>query len=143
MAFDYLIDTDINCVFVRHFDGFAPGDGTESINKVWLDPLYLKGMNLLRDTSAIDLPQELTFSHFKEVARTRKNQEFFLTHGCKFAWVVGSAKDYGYAHRWSVSSRFGSHVERKPFREMNQALAWFGLPEDFQLEYPDLQKVRN
>ena len=34
MTYDYLIDTDINCVFVRHFDDFAPGDGTVSINKV-------------------------------------------------------------------------------------------------------------
>tara|TARA_B100002003_G_scaffold57844_1_gene53288 strand:+ start:918 stop:1046 length:129 start_codon:yes stop_codon:yes gene_type:complete len=34
MTYDYLIDTDINCVFVRHFDDFAPGDGAVSINKV-------------------------------------------------------------------------------------------------------------
>ena len=77
MTYDYLIDTDINCVFVRHFDDFAPGDGTVSINKVWQNPLYQKGMNLLRDTRDIVHPQELTFSHFKNVAKNRKNLEFF------------------------------------------------------------------
>tara|TARA_B100001971_G_scaffold48525_1_gene43888 strand:- start:412 stop:585 length:174 start_codon:yes stop_codon:yes gene_type:complete len=55
--------------------------------------------------------------------------------------VVGSAKDFGFAHRWLVSSQFGSHVERKPFREMTRVLAWFGLPEEYLVEYPNLEKV--
>jgi len=137
MAYKLYVDTAAKCAFIRHYDNFDAGEGTSSIRDLWDNPLYKKGMNILRDTREVHLPEELTFEFFKKVAERIKHRDSILSAGSKFAWVVGNAKDFGYVHRWSISSRFGQHIEKKPFREFDKALEWLCLPKDIKINFPD------
>ena len=135
MAYRYLIDHDANCIFMEHFDGYELNEGIDGVFKVAEDPSFRHGMNILRDTRRVHLPEQQTFKYFREATKRLSGDTGNRFGNIRFAWVVGSAKDYANAHRWSVSARWGAGIERKPFRGIEAAFLWLDISEGYKISY--------
>jgi hypothetical protein len=93
-------------------------------------------MNFLHDLSHASLP----LSYDKELIKIRaKNRPEILFRNLgddrKVAWVVSNKRDFKLIHQLCVFTRL-NHLEihRQPFREINRAIDWLGLPEDLYSE---------
>ena len=55
---------------------------------------------------------------------------------CRIALVVKNGRDYRKVHQFMVSLRFEkTQVERKAFRDIDQAFSWLGFPENFESQF--------
>ena len=139
MAYQYIIDHDVNCVFVQHHNRYDQNDGHNQIKDLLADPAYKVGMNILKDVRTTSYPKKFDFEFFKT---TRPSKMFSLEEQlgkCKIGILVGSAKDFATAHQLEVSTRLDKlKVQRKPFRKLAKARAWLGIPENYQIIFPQL-----
>ncbi|MDP6428264.1 MAG: hypothetical protein QGH73_03265 [Rhodospirillales bacterium] len=141
MAHDFYIDPDVNCIFVRHFDEMRVGEGFDSIMVLLADPEFHRGLNILRDTRQVSIPD--IYADTRELINAREQMKSYAENfqSSRFAWVVGSAADYAIVHRWSATTRLDAHVERRPFRDMMKAKEWLGIPGDYEIRYPTDEKT--
>ena len=136
MSFQYCVDPDINCVFVRHLDGFEIGEGFASLDAILQDADHRRGMNILRDLTRVSFSKEIVERSFSaHVRRQAVAYEPLLGH-CLLAWVLGSAADFAVGHRWSATTRPSRPFTRRPFRDLDPARAWLGVPEDYVIKFP-------
>ncbi len=136
MSFHYYIDTEINCVFIRHFGAFDIGEGAASVKLLLADADHRPGMNILRDLTGVSFSKETAERSFSaQVRHGAKVYERQLGH-CLMAWVLGSAEDFAVGHRWSASARPTGSFTRRPFRALGPARAWLGVPENYVIKFP-------
>ncbi|MAF49170.1 MAG: hypothetical protein QF393_13610 [Rhodospirillales bacterium] len=132
------IDPEVNCAFFKFFGTFRFGAMVEAMTEMLNHPDYRGGMNILRDISDQPFPSDLTYKAITEENR-RVTAEIDLKIGeCRFAIVVGDARSYAVVHQYIVTGRLRKNpVERKPFRDMEAAKEWLGLPADYEIKYPN------
>lgn len=135
MSYEYQIDSEQNCVFVRHFGVIDVGEVQCQLEETAKDPNFRKHMNLLRDVSQATLPEGYDFERFHRINQTiMQPLDRVLGIERRVAWVLGNVKDYGTIHQFSVSARLNRLIgDRKPFRQMEKALKWLGLPGDYEI----------
>ena len=68
MAYHVKIDSDVNCVFVRHYNTYLFEEGIIQMEEPAAKPNYKPGMNFLRDVSQTVLPPEYCLDWFKVIA---------------------------------------------------------------------------
>jgi hypothetical protein len=137
VAYQYCIDPEINCVFVQHYDAVDYGEGLDAFDEVLQDLSFHIGLNILHDLSRADLPEILSEVKYLTDNRRRVAEIDTRLGQCRVAFVVKSADDFAIAHRISITIRPVTQVERKPFRDLGKAREWLGIPDDYEIKYPD------
>ena len=133
MAYNFFIDPDTNCIFVRH-------SGTVTLDEIAAlhDGLvgrddYSRNMNVLRDMREADLSSEFEYQAFKAWADENINDINRELGVCRVAWVLGTRDDFAKAHRIKHIFRFKySSVEMDGFRKFESALKWLDVPLDHE-----------
>lgn len=134
MSFQIHVDPDVNCTFVR-YTAFVQGEGLSAIDQAIQNPKFRHGMNILRDTQQVALPDYLDYAWFKHDFDDIYSREHLLMQGSSFAWLVGSASDYAKAHSWALVTRGLSGQNRKAFRQLDEAMNWLGIPAVYTISY--------
>ena len=133
----HYIDTDVNCVFIEHIGAFEVGDGPARLWDILGNPAFRPGMKFFRDTSRTALPDAFGYAFF---ACTKKHSMSAIEErigGADVAWLVGSARDFTVIHQLSVCTRLTPKgLQRRPFRTIDSAFDWLGLPLDYQIRFP-------
>ncbi len=137
MAYRLHIDRDVNCVFVQHFDTFHEDEFEEIVADFSASPAYVKGMDTLRDVSLTTLPFGYDLEHIRSIITSRiEPLDKALGPNRKSAWVLGNVQDYTVMHQFGVIYRLNLNVaERKPFRHLEKAMKWLGIPEGYVISY--------
>ena len=137
MSWKTHIDPDLNCVFVQHFGTFALGEPSEQLRVLIEDPDYKVNMNLLRDVSQTYFPDTYDLSYIRRhAAPALVPIDDAIGTGRRVAWVLGNVSDYKVIHQWSVTGRLNYKViERRPFRDVEKAMSWLGIPDGFEIPY--------
>jgi len=135
VAYEYEIDEDVNCVFVRHFGEFGIDDVPNSFQDIVSDSRHRPGMNMLRAITETTQPGEYGFKFFKEKSQKRLGKFDQKLGKCRLAWFTTSGRDYRIIHQFITTRRF-SHdlVERSPFTDLKSAKEWLGIPGDYEIE---------
>ena len=137
MSFQIFVDPDVNCTFVR-YSKFVQGEGLSAIKQIIQNSRFRHGMNILRDTRQIVLPDKLDYAWFKNDFEDIYTREHLLMQGSLFAWLVGSPADYAKAHSWALVTRTMSGQNRRAFRNMDAAKDWLDIPVNYTINYaPD------
>jgi hypothetical protein len=136
VSFKYYVDLEVGCAFVEHTGEFEVGEGHESMVAILRDIGDTSSLNVLRDVRRSIISDH--YANPQNLINFRNNASKFTDNlkQSRLAWVVGSARDFGIFHRWTVSTRMTDKVDRKPFRDISEARAWLGIPEDYNIEYP-------
>ena len=139
MTYKYYLDTEHNCMFTQHYGEVNFDQLWEQVLEYISFPGYVAGMNLLRDFSQATIAPIYDLPAIKKVIEERPKQvDEILGNNRKVAWVLGNAKDFKIFHQYSAITRLNHAViNRQPFRKLNDALKWFGLPEDYDIPYVD------
>jgi hypothetical protein len=137
MAYKFSIAPSVNCVFVLHFGVFDVDDTLQQYREMIENPLYTTNMNVLRNVLQAALPSEFGFEFFKQNTPKRYKDIEPIMGQSKVAWVLGSGKDHATMHQFSLTTRFGplSHIERKPFRSVEDAKMWLDIPVNYEIRY--------
>jgi len=137
MAYRYYIDPSVNCVFIQHVDLVKQNEIREAVALILADANYRTGMNFLRDANQAPFSEKFEDRSIEDGNNRVRKIDDLQIGSCRVAWVVANGNDYGIIHRFSVSSRFEQAVERKPFRELEKAREWLGIPDEYQINYPE------
>jgi len=139
MAYRVLIDVEINCIFVQHFDTYEIGEEIEQLKALVNHPDHTKNMGLLRDVTLTSFPERYDLEWFRQNATTTLALvDDDLGTGRRVAWVLGNGNDYKVVHQWSVIGRLNTKViERRPFRDVAKAMKWLGIPDGYVISYPE------
>lgn len=105
-------------------------------------PDYRSGMNILHDVRDIHFPPDLLFSDMSKSAKDIMKKYDPERGECREALVVDDGYGYAKVHQFIVSGRFTeTPVERAVFRELDKAREWLGIPEDYEITYPDSEET--
>ncbi len=139
MAYHHFIEPEYHCVFIRHYGDLGIHEFEEQVAELVTLPTYEKGMNLLRDISPTKLPAEYDLAYIKNnIAPRIKAQDEALGLDRMVAWVVSNPQDFKTLHQFCAIGRLNLRVaNRQPFRDIERALQWLGIPEDYEIKYPD------
>tara|TARA_B100000315_G_scaffold260808_1_gene325646 strand:+ start:7781 stop:8212 length:432 start_codon:yes stop_codon:yes gene_type:complete len=135
-----LIDDNVNCVFIQHYESFTSGEGIQVLQRVLKDPAHKKDMNVLHDVTQLSLPDEYDLQWFRENVRKESTEtmDINLGRGRKAAWILSNPRDFKVIHQWSVVDRLNtSVVERRPFRDIEKAKEWLEIPTGYVIDYAD------
>ena len=131
------IDPTVNCAFVRLDQDFELGGMGVVIEELVNRSDFQIGMNILRDSRGQTIPREITFKAISDQSRRVTAERDRKLGVCKMAVVLGDAQSYAKVHQFIVTGRLSRNpVERKPFRDIKKALAWLGIPEGYEIDYP-------
>jgi len=132
-------DVDVNCIFVEHYDVYEEGEEIDFMQIRLGFPKHQKHINILRDVSSVALPDSYDLDWFRNNVKTAiAPYEEDFGSGRKVAWVLNNPHDYMIIHQWCTIGRLNLKVaERKPFREIGPAMKWLGLPDDYEITYPE------
>ncbi len=134
MAWEFNFDSKLKCAFITYHEKLELYEIALMYEDLFADPEYRDGMNLLFDLSLIKFPKDYTFKTISEEANKVITDVNRRLGAIKLAVVVGNANDYKLFHQWIVSGRLTTgQVERKLFRETENAFAWIGLPEGYAI----------
>ena len=138
MSYDFYIESNLNCVFIRHLGNFVPGDSGRVLDEVIDSSEYRRGMNFLRDVRKTIFSPEIDYRYIKNYQSGGSSEADKIGGAAKVAWVAGSREDYILVHQVSLTDRLrpGS-FQRRPFRDIKKARKWLGIPEDYEIEFPD------
>ena len=135
MPFTYTIDVHHRCIFVRHIPVFAMSEIQESFNAIFDDPKFQSGMNILRDCRGCEMPPEWNYTRLNTIAVSRMRENNKKLGAYRVAWMVDS--DLGFAlvnqARMALDTP-DAKDERRPFRDVREALCWLGLPTDLNVD---------
>lgn len=94
-------------------------------------------MNVLRDVLDTSLPEEFGYKFFSEQTPKRYENIAGIVDRGKIAWVLGNGKDYATIHQFTLTTRFASlsNTSRMPFRAIDKAREWLGLPLDYEIDF--------
>ena len=114
MPYSYHVDPQVNCVFIRHFEHF--------------------GMNILRNSRDVPLPDEWKLDRIQTTSRGRMQRYHQRFGRCKIAWVVRDSASYGLVNQMSmILESDDAPIERRPFYDIVEARYWLGIPEDYEI----------
>ena len=134
MAYRYIIDPNVNCVFITHYGNFDIEEVTEQYRELMADPRHRPGMDILRDCSDAPLSADWTLDRMMSVSRTRMDEFLPLLGKCRIAWVVSGPRDLGRINQLRlVLADNHPDIDRRPFLDHAQAMAWLGLPEGYTI----------
>jgi hypothetical protein len=136
MAHTHYINDELKCAFVRYYDRFEKYEGFDALGDIVDNPLYQIGMDIIHNLSATSFPDNFGDGPIRKAGRERLAEYDRKTGICRIAWVVGSASDYAMGHRWVVSTRLTSEIERRVFRSIDEAKEWLRIPEDYAITHP-------
>ena len=95
------------------------------------------GHEIFCDTSRTVLPDAFGYAYF---ACTKKHSMSAIEErigGADEAWLAGGARDFTVIHQPSVCTRLTPKgLQRRPFRTIDSAFDWLGLPPDYQIRFP-------
>jgi len=95
-------------------------------------------MNVLRDIRKQTISEDWSYHSMSKEAQTQMERHDTILGKCKWAVLVPDANFYAKVHQFITTGRLGNHlVERKPFRELDAALEWLGVPTDYEIKYPE------
>ena len=93
-------------------------------------------MNILRDIRQTHFPPDIDYQYIKKYQGSGVSEAEYITGTAQIAWVAGNRDDFILLHQISVTDRLRSgSVERKPFRDIQKAKAWLGIPDDYEIPY--------
>ena len=138
MAYDWYFDRSENCLFFQHSGQIQFGEPIASLEVALREQEYSQGLNILRDISQATLPDTFDDPQFAIGFREKLQNLFQNRKEAQFAWVVGDAQQFAVIHRWAARLRFSKDFEISPFRELDDAREWLGLPADYEIKYPKL-----
>jgi hypothetical protein len=138
MPYKYIIDTNVNCSFIRHEEPFNILNFAQSGDDRLDHPDFVAHMNFVHDLTCLVIPADIEFKTISNESK-RIIREYNQRFGeCKGAIVVGDAKSYAKIHQFIEAGRFTNNpVDRKVFRDMDKALEWVGVPSDYKVNYGD------
>ena len=137
MAWTIHIDPDVNCVFIKHYGDFELDQIMRATEEIINHPDHRVGMNSLRDFREQQFPADLSFKSLADQAKRAMDQYRDKLGKCRMAIIAGDVQSYAKVHQYIVAGKLGDYpIERKPFRDIEKALACLGLPEDYEIKYP-------
>ena len=105
-------------------------------------PNHRSNMNMLHDFSDVKFPSDISYDSLSDSFKRNMQQYGDEVVNCKSAVVVGDAQSYIKIHQYIVSGRLEkSSVERKAFRDIEKAKEWLGLPEGYEIKYPEPEET--
>ena len=138
MPYSIHIDPKVNCVLFRFYGSFTVGSRLEGIEQMLSQIDYKNGMKILTDSREQPFPSSITFKKISEAVKKMEVTINKIQAGCQWATVVSDAQHYATMHRYiALTKNSGSMVERKPFRDIDKAREWLGIPADYQIKYPE------
>ena len=94
-------------------------------------------MNTLRDAREQPIPADVSFKSLAVEARVIMSKVDPNLTNIKMAIVASDRQSYAKLHQYIVAGRLGrSPVERKAFRDIDKALRWLDISEDYEIKYP-------
>lgn len=120
----FTIDTDARLVFYVVEGVTTPDHARAFFAEVLIHPDYEPGFNFLGDRR--EITQEPDSAYVRIVSLEVLARQAVLGP-CRWAVLVASDVSYGMARMWGLLTQ-SSGVAIKPFRTMNAAAEWLGLP---------------
>lgn len=141
MAYQHYIDKNQNCIFVRHLGEVGTHEFEKQMTELSSLPDFEEGLHLLRDISLTKMPPGHDLTRVKnDILPGMKPIIEALGPRRMVAWVVGNPDDFKVIHQLATIYRLNLNVaERKPFRDIKKAREWLGIPEDYEIKYPDAE----
>ena len=137
MSWKIHIDPDVNCVFVKLYGNFELDQFTGIATDISNHPDYRVGMNSLRDLRDQSVMTDLSFKSLADQAKRAMDQYGDKLGKCRMAIVAGDVQSYAKVHQYIVAGKLGDYpIERKAFRDIEKAMAWLGVPRDYEIKYP-------
>ena len=138
MSWTVHIDPDANCTFFKRQGVFDDGEARIAIQYMLDHPNHRSNMNMLHDFSDVKFPSDISYDCLSDSFKRNTQQYGDKVVNCKSAIVVGDAQSYMKIHQYLVSGRLDhSSVERKAFRDIKKAFEWLGIPENYEINYPE------
>ena len=138
MAFRYFIDLTVNCVFASHRGDFDLTQSEKRYRTVIDSSKYRSGLNFLQDLRYANVPEDYTYKFIQNTLEKFVDSLDDILGDCRVAIVVGSAADFKIYHQLITTRRLSAtKVDRKVFREMDTAREWLGVPDDYEINFPD------
>ena len=138
MPWTIYIDPDVNCAFAKYYGAFDIGEIRSSSEEIYNHPDHRVGMNSLRDVRDQIIPSDVSFRSLSNEAKNIMNEFDSKLVNCRMAIVASEVQSYAKIHQYIVAGRLSkSPIERKGFRDMERAKEWLGLPDSYQIKYPD------
>lgn len=140
MAYHSLIDTEHNVAFIEHSNDSEYGFDRLPNWELQFHPDCRRRLNVLRDVRRIPFSlaeSGLLMEHSLFMSHRLRVQKFDIAHGeSRFVDVAGSGAARDAIERYFMAL-LPSPVKRAVFDEMPSALAWLGLPSDYEIKFPD------
>ncbi len=122
----YTIDLENSCIFIK-WSGVVGAHDFIAFNRGLVqDSDYRSGLNRLVDVRGLEV--EASFDEIDEMARENINKRDASEGHRKVAVLVSSDLGYGLT-RMLGSMADQTRTVAKPFRRLDKAAAWLGLPE--------------
>jgi len=140
MAWDYIIEQDLNLVFIVEFGEFILAYVDEIYHTLFDDPKYATGMNFCYDLRTVKYTEKdkYNFEFISKMSNSINVHIDYRLGECKLALTVHNPENYKLIHQWLVSMRLApSPVKRKLFKSFPAALEWLGVPEEYEIKYPN------
>ncbi len=125
MPCEFLIDTDRRLVISRGTGTFCYADFLEHMEKLGLDPRFRPEFDHVVDCREFER-FDLTTTQIREMG----GQSLFAATS-KRALVVSSDLHFGLARMFATYREVNSGQVTMVFRDMPEATAWLGLPQDY------------
>ncbi len=125
MPHRYLIDQDLNCIFVRYF-GVLKADELEQVRlNLEADPLLRPGMNRIWDQRDCDI--QVTPEELSTLAESW-NRAAHIHGKRKLAYLIEKDLSWGF-NRIFEAHRVNQEGDYNLFRDYDEAKRWLGLPD--------------
>jgi hypothetical protein len=133
MSYEVTLDTDVNCAFIHHKGQIGLEEIPASLDEVLAHPNFTKGMNILRDSRNARQPDEYGYDFFTSNSSQRLSKFESAFGICKLAWVISDAREFAIVHQYTLARRMSEDlIERQPFRTIQSAKEWLGIPPEYQ-----------
>jgi hypothetical protein len=137
MVWKISIEPDVNCVFIKHYGVVEIDDIIDTAEDIFNHPDHRASMSIFHDLSDHGFQPDITYKSLAEKSKDMMRAFRSRIGQCKAAYVVGDGQNYAKVHQFTVAGRLGDYpIERKPFRDVENALRWLDLPEGYQINYP-------
>lgn len=122
----YTIDLEHGCIFIKWSGVVTAYDFINFNRELVQDPDYRSGLDRLVDLRR--MKGEATFDEIDEMATEMIEKRDSIEGHRKVAVLVGREVHYGFARMYDAMSDQTSTTV-SPFRKLDEAVAWLGLPE--------------
>jgi len=126
MPCEFLIDTNRRLVISRGTGTFRYADFLQHFKKLAKDPRFQRGFDHIVDCRKFDR-FDVTTTEVYDIG----SQSLFAAKS-KRAFVVSSEVHFGLGRMFATFRQVASGQETTVFREMGDAIAWLGLPPEYE-----------